>query len=229
MKARSLARELAVLAYYQLAAQADAPEGKSLADMSGMSLKDLTLSAMRAVRSYVEDQLQDSATDLRQVAEYIQDLQDDHPENERIPFDQPTKPVVIPTTAELLEKVDCVLQAADVMMNALDMPEILVQANQDHVQDYVVMLFKILDRQTPEIHAKLEEALVDWRLERLHRIDRAILELAVAEMLSGAKVDPATTIDEFIELAKRYASEDSYKLINGVLATVSENLSPVNS
>jgi N utilization substance protein B len=62
----------------------------------------------------------------------------------------------------------------------------------------------------------LDAYLTDWRLERLGAVERAILRIGMLELLSR-DVPAEVAIDEAVELAKRYASPEAAKLVNGVL------------
>lgn len=57
----------------------------------------------------------------------------------------------------------------------------------------------------------------NWRLERMPAIDRSILRLAVYEMLHESSVPRVVIVDEAIELAKKYGSENSGRFVNGLL------------
>jgi len=216
MNARTIARELALLALYQ--------QTEDSRPFDTSNLKELTLLTVRAMQTFTQDQLEHAASDLRLVAQTIQDIQDEHPDNENVPFEQPSKPITLPSTAAVLDQLDSALQAADTLINAINFPEIVFQSNQEHVQNYLIMLFKNLNHYSAGVQSSLEKALIDWRLERLNKMDRSVLELAVSEMYGTSGVDNATIIDEFVELSKRYCDEESYKFINGILATVSGSL-----
>jgi len=71
-----------------------------------------------------------------------------------------------------------------------------------------------------EIIAKHSE---NWRLDRLSAIDRAILRLAIHE-LRGTETPRRVVLNEAIEMAKRFSSEDSAPFINGVLDAVHKSL-----
>lgn len=77
---------------------------------------------------------------------------------------------------------------------------------------------KILAKQK-EIDEKIASSAPAWPIEKLNRIDLAILRLAVFE-LSEAKNPPKVVIDEAIELAKEFGSESSPSFVNGVLGTI---------
>jgi len=59
-----------------------------------------------------------------------------------------------------------------------------------------------------------------WRLERMPMIDRAILRLALHELVASPDTPTAVVLNEAVELAKRYSTEDSGRFVNGVLAAL---------
>jgi N utilization substance protein B len=86
---------------------------------------------------------------------------------------------------------------------------------------------QLLDRalaQVAEIDALLAKALQNWDLKRLGAVDRAILRLAVAEMLTCPDIPPAVTINEAIEIARSLASAESARFANGVLDRVRKEI-----
>lgn len=76
-----------------------------------------------------------------------------------------------------------------------------------------------LDREI-ETHAK------GWALERMPAVDRAILRLGVYELHKRHDVPLAVVIDEAVELAKRFSTDDSGRFVNGVLAAVAKTVRP---
>ena len=68
-----------------------------------------------------------------------------------------------------------------------------------------------------ELDRRITEAAVGWPAERLGTLERNILRIGLHELDRG-DVPPAVAIDEAVRLAKRYASEDAARLVNGVLA-----------
>lgn len=75
-----------------------------------------------------------------------------------------------------------------------------------------------------EIDALLTGALQNWDLRRLGAVDRAVLRLAVAEMLTRPDIPPAVTINEAIEIARNLASAESARFANGVLDRVRKEI-----
>ena len=61
----------------------------------------------------------------------------------------------------------------------------------------------------------------DWKLQRMPAVDRALLRIGVWEILFNAEVPTAVAIDEAVELAKEFSTDDSGAFVHGVLARVS--------
>ena len=78
-------------------------------------------------------------------------------------------------------------------------------------------------KQKDKINKLIEEAAPQWPVDKLNKIDLAILHLAIYE-LENDDVPPKVIIDEAVELAKEYGSESSSSFINGVLGTIYKNV-----
>lgn len=61
---------------------------------------------------------------------------------------------------------------------------------------------------------------VDWEISRLPRVDRSILRLAIGELLAASSTPTGVIINEAVELAHRYSTEESGRFINGLLGSV---------
>ena len=70
------------------------------------------------------------------------------------------------------------------------------------------------------IDTLLQNTSKNWKLHRMPIVDLSILRCATYEILYLNDVDPATTIDEAIEIAKSYSTPDSPKFINGILDNI---------
>jgi len=68
-----------------------------------------------------------------------------------------------------------------------------------------------------EIDSRIRAQAEHWRLERMPAVDRNILRLAVWEMLFDPEVPKLVVLDEAVELAKRFGSEQSGRFVNGLL------------
>jgi N utilization substance protein B len=83
-----------------------------------------------------------------------------------------------------------------------------------------------LDR-LPPIDDLLSEASEHWSLGRMSVVDRNILRLATHELLDRPDIPPSVSINEAIEIAKKYSTPDAAVFINGVLDRVKRTLYPV--
>lgn len=71
-----------------------------------------------------------------------------------------------------------------------------------------------------EIDARIKRQLEHWDFSRLNKVDLAILRISIYSLLFQREIPSSVTINEAINLAKRYGSEESYRFINGVLDAV---------
>lgn len=71
-----------------------------------------------------------------------------------------------------------------------------------------------------QIDQVIKESLKNWSFDRLALVDRAILRLAVYELKFGEELPQQVAINEAVELAKAYGSDQSRKFVNGVLSNV---------
>jgi N utilization substance protein B len=70
--------------------------------------------------------------------------------------------------------------------------------------------------------AVIAPLLQGWTLERLPTLDRLVLRMSIYELLFRRDTPPAVVINEAVELAKKFSTEDSGSFINGVLASASK-------
>ena len=63
----------------------------------------------------------------------------------------------------------------------------------------------------------------DWKIERMPAVDRALLRMGVWELLHNDEVPTAVVIDEAVELAKEFSTDDSGSFVHGVLARVARS------
>lgn len=82
-------------------------------------------------------------------------------------------------------------------------------------------IFSIIDN-LEEIDEKIKANLIGWDFNRLYCIDKSILRVATNEILYDDNMPARVSINEAVEIAKKYSSEDSYRFINGVLGSISK-------
>ncbi len=102
----------------------------------------------------------------------------------------------------------------------LDEPPPLSPAEREKIDDsfaYAQELFSGVSRHVEAVDELIRRHAENWRLERMPVIDRNILRLAVYEMLHESSVPKVVIVDEAIELAKKFGSENSGRFVNGLL------------
>ncbi|NLL23525.1 MAG: transcription antitermination factor NusB [Tissierellia bacterium] len=72
------------------------------------------------------------------------------------------------------------------------------------------------------IDETIEQSATDWRIERIGKVELAILRVAVTELLYLKDIPVAVTITQALELSKTYASDESAPFINGILGAVAD-------
>src|SRR5262249_54395160 len=75
----------------------------------------------------------------------------------------------------------------------------------------------------------IRNASTNWRLERMARVDRNVLRLGAWELMKSKNVPRAVILDEAVELAKRFGSEESGAFVNGVLDRIATDLGRVDA
>jgi N utilization substance protein B len=74
------------------------------------------------------------------------------------------------------------------------------------------------------IDALIKKHTVNWELHRIAAVDRNILRLAIYEMLHRDDIPPVVSINEAVDIAKKFSTEDSGKFVNGVLDKIKGEL-----
>jgi N utilization substance protein B len=98
----------------------------------------------------------------------------------------------------------------------------LNEAQRELVED----VLGVLERRGAEIDATLAGAALHWQIERLAATDRSVLRTAIAELMGRAGTPARVVLDEAIEIAKRFGSDQSGRFVNGVLDQVARALRP---
>jgi transcription antitermination protein NusB len=87
------------------------------------------------------------------------------------------------------------------------------------VDEYTRTVAEGVAAHAPELDARISAASDDWPADRLGAVERNILRVALEELDAG-DVPVEAVIDEAVTLAKRYASDDAGKLVNGILGRI---------
>jgi N utilization substance protein B len=97
-----------------------------------------------------------------------------------------------------------------------------VAAGQPPVNDYTVRLVEGAVEHSARIDELIDRHARGWSIDRLPDVDRAILRMAVFELLWDDDVPDPVVIDEAVELAKTLSTDDSPAYVNGVLGAILE-------
>ena len=98
------------------------------------------------------------------------------------------------------------------------------QVRELECDDYVKLVFFGVSENRKIIEEYIEKSLVGWKSARLSIVSKAILQLAVFEMMFMEDIPTKVSINEAIELSKKYDDEKAYMLINGSLNACAEAL-----
>ncbi|AOX00375.1 transcription antitermination factor NusB [Moorena producens PAL-8-15-08-1] len=200
MQPRRIARELALLSISQMP---NSPER-----LDTQQLNNLVLAAVRTLTGEIQEALETAAAELKRGSDRILD-------SETRATDVRSARAMVTDAIELTEK------AINHLGSAVEIPEIVQLSNTVEVRSYTLEILKAVSRRQLEIDQMLNQALKDWQLKRLPRIDRDILRMAVAE-ISFLGIPDRVAINEAVELAKRYSDEEGHRFINGVLRRANE-------
>lgn len=99
-----------------------------------------------------------------------------------------------------------------------------ISARELEYDDYVKNVFFGSEAHIAEIDSVTEKHFKGWRSDRVSPVSRAIIRLATYEMMFLEDVPARVSINEAIELAKKYDDDKSYSFVNGVLNAVAEEL-----
>ena len=87
-----------------------------------------------------------------------------------------------------------------------------------------VLLVEGVDARRDEVDGLLAEHARGWTLDRMPVLDRSIMEIATFELVARPEVPTAVVLDEAVELAKRYGTDDSGRFVNGLLSAIAKKV-----
>ena len=101
--------------------------------------------------------------------------------------------------------------------------ESAVEGDAFDLNDFAKELVTLCDQHLEEIDEAIERNMQNWKINRLSKLTLAALRIAVCELMYRSDVPVAVTINEVIEILKKYASEEDAAFLNGVLGAVVKN------
>lgn len=90
-------------------------------------------------------------------------------------------------------------------------------------KEYFEKLYKITINNKDDIDAQIKEYSRNWAFNRISKVDLSIMRLALAEILFTEEVPDSVSINEAVELAKKFGGENSGKFINGILGEITRS------
>ena len=115
---------------------------------------------------------------------------------------------------------DCSDELRDLFLSGKTIPE-------QH-QQYINTIFAIVKEHLTELDDKINHHSDKWATSRMPKTDLAVLRLATAEILYANDIPTAVSIDEAVELSKKYGSDSSHKFVNGVLGKIAKEINSSN-
>lgn len=94
----------------------------------------------------------------------------------------------------------------------------------ERAREFAIILVEGVLRERALLDKHLADAIENWSIERLSRVDHNVLRLALYELMRLDDIPTRVTIDEAIELAKRFGDRESGRFVNGVLDELAERL-----
>lgn len=87
-------------------------------------------------------------------------------------------------------------------------------------KQYIDRVLIGLRDQAEDIDTRIEKSSIDWKINRMPKVDLAILRLGAYEILYMEDIPPSVTANECVEIAKKYGEAKSPRFINGVLGNI---------
>ena len=103
--------------------------------------------------------------------------------------------------------------------------------NQDRIKgqkDYCNELYSLLCNKREEIDALIDKFSKNWKMSRMPKTDIAVLRVSACELAYLKNIPAAVSINEAVELAKRYGTEESWKYVNAILGKVAAECNEIN-
>lgn len=216
MKARHVSRELALLSLSQI--------GKNVAELNDTTIEDLIIDSVRTLCEMSVKNLNNTIVDLYTIKEYVEEKELNDPSNLDTPIEAEIKPITLPRTDEMKKHIDTMFDAIEHTLYAIEISEITALTKQKAIRDYTIRLIRTFLTHKDEIDSLINEFSSGWQVERIIKMDKNILRLAITEMKYIDTVPNEVSIDEAVELAKKYSDNESPKFINGVLGQVLNSL-----
>lgn len=211
MQARRAARELALILFSQL---------DTIENINKWDFQDIVLKSVRTLTNNSADELKSSAKTLLSMKDYISEYEANHPTNLERPIEVSDIPVPLPLTSDMQGKLDELLNIAEKTMLALEIAEMATLEENTDVKEYIVKIANTFKEHKADIDEQIKKFAFGWDINRLVKMDKDILRIAICELVYVQDAPIKVIIDEALELAKKYSTDDSASFVNGILGKV---------
>lgn len=212
MQARRAARELALILFSQL--------DKKVTEYSTSDFEDIVLKSVRILSNNALEELKLTTRSLVEMKDFIDTYEAEHESNLSRPIGAKNKPVAIPMTSEMSKNIENMLEVAEKAILGLEIAEFAVLEENDEVKNYVVNIIESFKANCENVDEEIKKYANGWDFSRLVKMDKDILRIAITELLYIKDAPTKVVVDEALELAKKYSTEDSSSFVNGILAKV---------
>ena len=214
MQARRAARELALILFSQL--------DRKITDYSTIDFEDITLKSVRILSNNALEELRLTTRSLVEMKDFIDTYEAEHESNLARPIGAKNKPVAIPMTSDMSKNIENMLEIAEKAILGLEIAEFVTLEEHDEVKSYVVSIAENYKSFAEKIDDEIKKYANGWDFSRLVKMDKDILRIAITELMFIKDAPVKVVVDEALELAKKYSTEDSASFINGILAKIVE-------
>jgi len=212
MQARRASRELAFILFSQFE--------KTITDYSKENLNDIIVKSIRILLSSATDELKVSLGAIVDMKNRIDDYEAEHDANLNRPMGAQNIPVPLPLTSDMSGRISEMIDVAEKALLGLEIAEFAVLDTEEGVKDYAIKIAASFRDNSAEIDNLIQKYSTGWNFERLVKTDKDILRIALSELLYVKETPMKVIVDEAVELAKKYSTDDSASFINGILAKV---------
>lgn len=212
MQARRAARELALILFSQFE--------KEITKYSKKDFEEIMVKSVRILSNSAMEELNLTVGSLIDIKDSLDSYEAEHETNLSRPMGVKNKPVQIPMTDEMISKVDTMLDVAEKAILALEIAEFTTLENQSEVKNYTIEIAEQFKQNNKSVDEQIQKYSNGWDISRLVKIDKDILRIAITELLYTKGAPVKVIVDEAVELAKKYSTEDSSSFVNGILAKV---------
>ena len=212
MQARRASRELALILLSQL--------DKQIKDYTNEDFEEVVLKSVRTLTNNATEELSIVTSEFLEIKDYLETYEKNHPDNLERPIDARNIPVKFDMTDVMQGRIDTILSAIEKTTSALEIAEIATLSSREDVKEYILKIAHRFKVNSEAVDDLIKKYAIGWEFDRIFKIDKNILRIAITELLFIKEAPHKVVIDEALELAKKYSTDDSSSFINGILAKI---------